>query len=397
MPRWKEAAVPTWYHRAAWSLLRKLKAPLLLRTNRVEAEFLDPEPNGPYLLVANHGHRADAWVLGSLLGRTIRYMANLEGVSPTKAFFAELVGAYGKRKGMPDLAALRRTLDLARSGETIGIFPEGDRSWDGSFQGIKPGLGRLIKLIKLPVLMARQEGSYLSAPRWARHERQGQWQVRFKLLPIEEILHKSPEELERSIEGWIAGDGPASAANFYCKAPAEGAERVLWLCPACGALHSIRSRGAELFCRDCSAVWRIDANQRIRWKSQSQRPHADLPTLQSWIALQAEAIRLRTAYSPQEKALLPPDRATLWQRDERGWQALGKRSIALTKDSIRLIGIDTRKNIALKSAEGFVDHFNRYVEFSGGGQRYRVRFDQSCSFRWIQTLAILADDEGATA
>ncbi len=389
--------MPTWYHRAAWTLLRKLKAPALLRTNRVEAEFLDAEPSGPYLLVANHGQRADAWVLGSLLSRTICYMANLEGVSPLKALFAELVGAYGKRKGMPDLAALRRTLELARAGETIGIFPEGDRSWDGSFQGIKPGLGRLVKHINLPVLMARQEGSYLSAPRWARHERQGRWHIRFKLLPLELIASSSPQGIERAIEGWIAGDGISSTAGFSCKAPAEGAERVLWLCPACGALHSIRSRGAELFCRDCSAAWCIDANQRISWKSDTQRPHADLPTLQAWIALQAEAIRLRAAYSPQEKALFPPDKATIWQRDERGWQALGKRSMALTKGSIRLTGLDTRQSIALKGAEGFVDHFNRYSEFSGAGRRYRVRFAHECSFRWIQTLAILAEGEGATA
>lgn len=252
--------MPTWYHRAAWSLLKKLKAPALLRANRVEAEFYDAEPSGPYLLVANHGHRADAWVLASLLRRTIRYMANLEGVSPLKALFAELVGAYGKRKGMPDLAALRRTVQLARSGETIGIFPEGDRSWDGSFQGIKPGLGRLIKLIKLPVLMARQEGSYLSAPRWARHTRQGRWQVRFKLLALEDIERKSPLEIERAIQDWIAVDGFASESSFSCRAPAEGAERVLWLCPACGALHSIQSRGAELYCRNCSAAWNLDAN-----------------------------------------------------------------------------------------------------------------------------------------
>jgi predicted RNA-binding Zn-ribbon protein involved in translation (DUF1610 family) len=222
--------------------------------------------------------------------------------------------------------------------------------------------------------------------------------VRFKLLSLEEILHKSPEDIERAVREWIASDGLSSVSNFSCKAPAEGAERVLWLCPACGALHSIRSHGDELFCRDCSAAWRIDANQRICWKSTTQRPHADLPTLRAWIDLQAEAIQLRSAYSPQEKALFPPDRATIWQRDEHGWQALGKRDLALTKTSIRLIGHDSRQKIALKSAEGFVDHFNRYSEFSGAGQRYRIRFEHECSFRWIQTLAILADyEKGATA
>lgn len=389
--------MPAWYHRATWSLLRKLRAPILLRRNRVEAEFLDAEPLGAYLLVANHNHRADGWVLGSLLSHTIRYMSNLEGVSPLKALLAELVGAYGKRKGMPDLAALRRTIELARAGETLGIFPEGDRSWDGSFQGIKQGLGKLIKLINLPVLMARQEGSYLSMPRWAYHARRGKWHIRFRLLALDEIVRTSPQEIERAIHDWIACDGLSSAASFSCDAPAEGAERVLWLCPACGALHSIRSRRAELFCRDCSAAWLIDANQRIKWKSKTQRPHEDLPTLQSWIALQTEAIRLRTARSPQHKALFPPDRAMIWQRNEHGWQALGKRGMFLTKESIHIIGSDTSQSIALKCAEGFVDHFNRYSEFSGAGRRYRVRFEHACSFRWIQTFAILAEAEGATA
>lgn len=112
-----------WYHRASWGLLRVLYAPRLIKNRRVEAAGLDKLPEGPFIIMADHSNALDAYVIGSLVGSPVRYMANLEGVSRIKAVLARLVGAYAHRKGASDIAALRETFAISRSGDAVGIFP----------------------------------------------------------------------------------------------------------------------------------------------------------------------------------------------------------------------------------------------------------------------------------
>ena len=100
--------MPAWYQRANWRTLRALMPPVLRRLG-VEAEGLGLIPEPPFLLLADHSNALDPYVIGALTPYPIRYMANIEGVSPLRAALASLVGAYGRRKGATDLGALRET------------------------------------------------------------------------------------------------------------------------------------------------------------------------------------------------------------------------------------------------------------------------------------------------
>jgi hypothetical protein len=138
-----------WYHRASWGILMKMYAPHLLRKRAVDTQGLSTLPDTPFILLSDHANALDAYVLGALVGKPIRFMANLEGVSRIKSTLALLVGAYGRRKGSNDMSALRTTFSLSRAGETIGMFPEGDRSWDGSTLSLRPGCGKLVRRLAL--------------------------------------------------------------------------------------------------------------------------------------------------------------------------------------------------------------------------------------------------------
>lgn len=408
-----------WYQDAAWSMLRRIRGRDPLTRYNVVPRFLDPEPREPYVLLGNHAHRRDPWVIGSLLTRTIRYMANLEGTNPALAVFAGLVGAYGKRKGAPDYAALKRTLDLGRAGETLGIFPEGDRTWDGRPLPIRPGLGKLLRALGLPVLLARQEGSYLTGPRWAESERRGRWTVEFRALPRDAVLDEAPEALERTIRDYLSADDLENPSlrevRFECPAPAAGIGRLLWLCPSCGGEDSVEGDGFRIRCRVCGASWIVDGNQRLEPESPAEPTGAAFSGLRDWTDYQRGELARRISeaaplgmpsagYCPDPGAsassvpgtegtppILSSRGVELLRRTDRGEEPLGRGDLRLFRDALvfrpsRVGGAAVFDPVRVLY---FVDHFNVYSEFSYGRFRYKLCFRGGNAYKWIVALEAL--------
>lgn len=415
--------MPAWYQDAAWRILRSTRGKGLLAAYNVSASFRDPEPRDSYVLLGNHAHRLDPWVVGSLLTRTIRYMANLEGTNPVKAAFADLVGAYGKRKGAPDYAALKRTLDLGRSGETLGIFPEGDRTWDGRPSPLRPGLGRLLGALGKPVLLARQEGSYLTGPRWAGAERKGRWTVEFRVLSRERVAEEDPEALERGIRDFLSVDDLRIPAlrdlRFECAAPAAGIGRLLWLCPSCGGADSIEGTGDRITCRACGAGWTVDGNQRLEG---GPGPGGRFADLRDWTDFQraelagraasAEPLGLSAAAGgpvpdPRVAAERLPDSAgarpvvssegvELRAVTKRGTEPFGRGLLSLFRDALIFRPSAGGSPAVFDPARVlyFVDNFNNYCEYSYGGGRYRLIFRGGNAYKWIEALEAIRGGGG---
>ncbi len=419
--------MPEWYQDAAWRILRSTRGRDLRARYNVSALFRDPEPRESYVLLANHAHRRDPWVIGSLLTRTIRYMANLEGTNPAKAVFADLVGAYGKRKGAPDYAALKRTLDLGRAGETLGIFPEGDRSWDGRPASPRPGLGKLLRVLGLPVLLARQEGSYLTGPRWAERERRGRWTVEFRVLSRERVLEEDPPVLESEIRSILAEDDLREPAlrpvRFECPEPAAGIGRLLWLCPSCGGEDVLGGAGDRITCRACGAAWTVDGNQRLAGGPAG----TDYSDLRDWTDFQRARLaeRIRSAEpvggspglgAPEPGAPAPDPRAVgaalpgsegrkavvssgdveLRKRTGRGTGTFGRGRLELFRDALvfRPAGGGNPAAFDPLRVRYFVDNFNNYCEYSYGSGRYRLLFRGGNAFKWIEALETLRGGGG---
>ena len=413
-----------WYQDAAWRMLRGIRGKALLAGYNVSSRFLDPEPREPYVLLGNHAHRRDAWVLGALLTRTIRYMANLEGTNPVKVVFADLVGTYGKRKGAPDYSALKRTLDLGRAGETLGIFPEGDRTWDGRPLPIRSGLGKLLRILGLPVLLARLEGSYLTGPRWAESERRGRWTVEFRTLPRDLVQGEAPEALERTIRSYLSVDDLINPSlrdvRFECPAPAAGIGRLLWLCPSCGGEDRIEGIGCRVLCRACGASWTVDGNQRLDGGPTVGPAGAGFSDLRDWTDFQRGELARRAAEAaplgilpagsdpdPRRAALGIPEtegsrrilssrEVELRRRTDRGAETFGKGNLELYRDALIFRPSKSGHPAVFDPARVlyFVDHFNVYSEFSCGRFRYKLFFRGGNAYKWIEALEALRGGGG---
>ncbi len=99
-------------------------------TLRIEIRGAENIPkDGALIVAANHIGWVDPPLLRWVIGRHMRYMAKIELFKWTISGLAvRLFDAFPVRRGERDRIALRQALRLLKSGEVLGMFPEGTRS-----------------------------------------------------------------------------------------------------------------------------------------------------------------------------------------------------------------------------------------------------------------------------
>ena len=63
-----------------------------------------------------------------------------------------LMDAFPIRRGEPDRAALRHAAELAKAGEAVCVFPEGQLTETGELQEIKPGVALIVRMAGVPCI-----------------------------------------------------------------------------------------------------------------------------------------------------------------------------------------------------------------------------------------------------
>lgn len=142
---------------------------------RLDVQGLENVPaQGPFLLLANHQSYLDPILIQAVVRRQIYTMAK------STQFSDRLTGALLRRlKTFPvrrfetDPQAVRIVLRRLSEGQGVGIYPEGERSWDGRLQPPRRGVLRLILRAGVPVVPCGISGAYDIWPRWDRGLRRG--------------------------------------------------------------------------------------------------------------------------------------------------------------------------------------------------------------------------------
>ncbi|TFH05983.1 MAG: hypothetical protein E4H09_01105 [Spirochaetales bacterium] len=218
----------------------------------------------PFLVLGNHISVWDPFVVNILIPEAIHYVvsdANFR--SKFMEFGLGLVGSIPKTKAMSDLQTVKNIMKVRMADEVIGIFPEGQSSWDGHSLPLYYSTAKLAKLLKIPVVTANISGSYLAQARWARKRRKGPIRVRFDIaFTPEELREKTAEEIDAGIVSMLHHNefefNRKARFRYPGKALAEYAEIVLFTCPQCEAMSTMRSHDDRLSCSSCGYEVRYD-------------------------------------------------------------------------------------------------------------------------------------------
>ncbi|MCB9779255.1 MAG: 1-acyl-sn-glycerol-3-phosphate acyltransferase [Alphaproteobacteria bacterium] len=292
--------------------------------------------SGPALLLANHVTFFDPFTLMVAVGRPVHFMAG-EGLfdDPVLGHLARWSGAVPRKKRVADPLSIRRLVKWTRVGGVTGIFPEGERTWDGQGLTLVPGIGRLVASLKAPVVVARLVGGYHQHPRWAAKNRRGPVRVELD-PPLHFDRRADPEEVEATLRAALAVDPTVRpAGRLRGRRLAEGLPDALYRCPACDAADRLRARGDQLRCTSCAAAWRLDLEHQLH--PDGGGPVLSVPTLLSALRAQgADAFR----QAPADGLLWACDDVRLDDITDATSVPLGQGRLELTPSTLRLAGTD---------------------------------------------------------
>ncbi|HPU75821.1 MAG TPA: 1-acyl-sn-glycerol-3-phosphate acyltransferase, partial [Bacillota bacterium] len=223
---------------------------------RAEGEEFIPK-EGPVMVVCNHVNLADPLLLGMHFTRRIHFVASDELFRhPVTRWLFRVFGAIPKRRWSRDIASIRFILRRLDSGEAVGIFPEGQRNWDGGPVIVGDEVYRLLCHLDVPILCATLVGGHEAWPRWSTLPGLSDVVVRF-LEPIHPRQFSSVEDLRKAVEQRIFGFAREAPAPRRALALHNGITSVLWGCIRCGGDMTLRETRQGLECSQCGASWVI--------------------------------------------------------------------------------------------------------------------------------------------
>lgn len=213
--------------------------------------------NKPYIILSNHTTVWDPLLVGMSFPKHMYYVASehifrLGFLSKLLIIF---LAPIMRVKARTEIRTAVNILKALRSGCNVCMFPEGSCSWNGETGPITSATAKLIKHSKASLITYRLQGSYFTLPRWAKTIRRGKMQG----YPVHEyswneLSAMTEDEIDKIIHNDLYvnayRDNEISPFKYYGKNLAENLETVLYICPNCGKLGSLKSKGNMLQC-DC--------------------------------------------------------------------------------------------------------------------------------------------------
>ncbi len=219
---------------------------------------------GPYLLLSNHVGYWDPFIIGHFLPRFTHFVSSDAAFrTPIAGFFLPRLGVIPKKKNIRDTQVIRDIIHVLEHGEGVGIFPEAVRNWAGNTLPIDSSIGKLVKLLQVPVIVSVSRGMHQFNPRWSKTVRKTHVKIDYELLftegqlqslKISEINHQIKSALYHDEVEWQKNQKHA----IRSRRRAEHINHVLFICPACHAIGSFSATGNKCNCRKCKYSIFID-------------------------------------------------------------------------------------------------------------------------------------------
>ena len=215
---------------------------------------------GPYLVLANHTCFGDALGLCATFGEPLHIVAaSAVGGSDDPKGIAKMVGLLPIDKAGMDLKAVKRMLSTAKAGESIGLYPEGNKTIDGSMLPIDVSIAKLAKRMGIKVVLFRTSAGYAKKPKWAYHARRGSILGEVTdVIQTDELATTSVEELHARIVEGISYDIKQNEVPYRGRSMAKGVGRLLHYCPKCEREVKWRTKGNAFWCSHCGEKYLLN-------------------------------------------------------------------------------------------------------------------------------------------
>ena len=140
---------------------------------------------GPFVIILNHEGLLDPFLVQAVLKRRISFFTkNSEFKNKLFRYVLNVFRAIPVKRHETDPQCIRSALRVLEYEEPVGIFIEGERTWDSHFLPPKLGVVKFLKSLDVPVYPVRIQGSFEVLPRWGSF---------FQLHPVKIIIGEKLE------------------------------------------------------------------------------------------------------------------------------------------------------------------------------------------------------------
>jgi 1-acyl-sn-glycerol-3-phosphate acyltransferase len=347
----------------------------------------------PYLIVGNHVNFWDPFFLSMGITHVAQFVTS-DNIFRTRLLKAvmKLLGSVPTSKFASDTGTVMQIMRILKRPGVIGIFPEGRRTWDGKSLDQVETVARLINRLQMPVAAGHVKGGYLAKPRWAKNRRRGKVIVEFRMLfEPEELKKLGPEETLKVMEERLYHDEYEWQREHMYRYPAkdraEYIEQVLFICPECTRIGTIRSHGNNATCTSCGHSIYYD---EYGFLQPAGNPERSFTTISEWNDWQLEHFRRRLRDMKDEVWLLEEGPAILWTgyRTRPLKRVNTGRAYFSPSEIVFHTNIGKEIRFPLEEIYGENVQDREKLEFYLGQVLYRLDFMSShaSSYMWLQAI-----------
>ena len=217
----------------------------------------------PYILLCNHNAFMDFKVATQVIyPNRANYVVAIDGFIG-REWLLRNVGCICKRKFTSDTVLVRQIRKVLDNGDIAVIYPEARYSLCGTTAVLPSSLGKLCKMMDVPVATLICHGHHVNSPFWNLHSRgvkptEADFSLvftpeRLEAATADEINDKIVEAFQYDDFAWQKERGIRTP---YAKR-AEGLHKVLYQCPHCGKEYKMSSHGTILQCDACGKQWEM--------------------------------------------------------------------------------------------------------------------------------------------
>ncbi len=238
--------------------LKKRKA-VLTKTNMEGIE------DKPYLLLVTHSSMVDFNLMAMATHpQKVNNVMTLEGFNTYTEPLMRSLGVLGTRKFIADIHLVK---NMKYCVETLKnpfvLFPEARYSLDGCTSYLPKSLGKMVKILRVPVVVLMIHGNFVTCPQWNKINKKTFVEANMKqIITKEEAKALSAAEINARIAENFQYDDFAWQKENKIKIEhpqrAKGLHSLLYKCPACKQEGNMDSQGTKLWCNCCKKTWEMD-------------------------------------------------------------------------------------------------------------------------------------------
>ena len=239
------------------------------KLTKINMENIKP----PYLLLCNHNAFMDFKVATkATFPHKVNYVVAIDGFWK-REWLLRLIGCICKRKFTNDITLVRQLKRVVDRGNIAAIYPEARYSLCGTTAVLPESLGKLAKILHVPVVTLICHGHHVNSPFWnlPDHKVRGTEAVMKCLYTADQLSQLNYKEIMQGIEKEFQYDDytwqKEKGIHITYSERAKGLHKILYKCPACGAEYKMSSAGTTLRCNCCQKEWEMTELSELQAKN----------------------------------------------------------------------------------------------------------------------------------